>query len=129
MLDHLKQHVAGILASTKTIILFTTGPAGMQAHQYPCEAQGILLYMLVPATADHLLNLEQDPFLVASTARWQLRGTAQLLQRHDGPQDLLLPKLPKANDCVLVQIWPTQLLIYRRDGWGFSATIDIDHHP
>ena len=126
MLDHLKRRVARILAATKMATLSTSGPAGIQARQFPCEADGLTLYLLLPGTSDHLLNLEKDPFSVVSTAGWQLRGRAHVLPLVAGPDSLLLPHLPAAIGCVLVKIQPTQLQIYCQDGWGFRETIDIE---
>jgi hypothetical protein len=126
MLKHLKQRVSKILASTKTVTLSTFGPAGIQARVFSCEAQGIHLYLLLPSVSDQLVNLEQDPGLVVSTAQWQLRGTGRILALHDSPDGLSLPQAPQAEGCVLLQIRPSQLQIYRQNGWGFSETFDID---
>jgi hypothetical protein len=126
MLNHLKQHVNHILSSARTVTLSTWGPAGIQARVYPCEAKGIQLFLLLPAVSDHLLNLEQNPWVVASTAQWQLRGKGKMLALSDGPNALVLCQSSLAAGCVLVEILPTQLQVYRRSGWGFSETIDID---
>jgi len=126
MIDHLKRRVARILASNQTATLSTSGPAGLQARQFPCEADGLSLYLLLPGTSDHLLNLEKDPNSMISTSAWQLRGRAQVLPLMAAPDSLLLPHLPAAVGCVLVKIQPAQLQIYRQNGWGFQETIDID---
>jgi hypothetical protein len=126
MFDHLKRRASRILASTETVTLSTSGPAGIQARLFRCETDGINLYLLLPNTSDHLLNLEQDPQTVASTAAWQLRGVAHIQPLQACPPGLLLPQLPQANNCVLVKIQPSQLHLYRQDGWGFQETIDFD---
>lgn len=129
MLDHLKQRVARILASTDKATLSTSGPAGIQARIFPCEARELYLYLLVPGTSDHLLNLEQSPSAVVSTPGWQLRGNGKALPPQVGPTNLQLPHAPQATGCILVEFQPTQLQIYRKDGWGFIETIDIDSTP
>lgn len=129
MLDHLKQRVARILASTDRATLSTSGPAGIQARIFPCEAREMCLYLLVPGTSDHLLNLEQNPSAVVSTPDWQVRGSGKTLPQQGGPIGLRLPHTPQATGCVLVAFQPTQLQIYRKDGWGFSETIDIESTP
>ncbi len=126
MLDHLKRRVSGILAKTKTVMLSTSGPAGIQAGLFRCESDGVHLYLLLPGTSDHLLNLEEDPLALASTSGWQLRGVAQVLRLQDSPGGLLLPQLAEATGCFLVKIRPLQLQITRQDGWGFRETIDFD---
>ena len=129
MLDHLRQRVARILASTDMATLSTSGPAGIQARIFPCEARELRLYLLVPGTSDHLLNLEQNPAAVISTPDWQLRGSGKALTQQSRPMGLELPNAPQATGCVLVEFQPMQLQIYRKNGWGFSETIDIDSIP
>lgn len=129
MLDHLRRRVSRILTSAETVTLSTSGPAGIQARLFRCEADGVNLYLLLPSTSDHLLNLEEDPRAVASTAGWQVRGVAHVLPLQQSPEGLLLPQLPEAKNCVLVKIQPAQLHVYRQDGWGFRETIDFDPSP
>ncbi len=126
MLEHLRQRAIEILASTQKATLATSGPAGIQARSFPCEALGLTLYFLVPAVSDQLLNLEQEPTVVVSTTDWQLNGNGRILPLNEAPPNLLLPQLPQASGCVLVEIRPLRLQINRRNGWGFSETIDLD---
>jgi hypothetical protein len=126
MLDHLKQRVAEILAVTESATLSTFGQAGIQACVFPCEPRGMLLYLLVPGTSDQLVNLEHEPIAVVTTTSWQLRGIGRLLHLHEAPDGLLLPHLPTAVGCVLVEVQPLRLQVNRNNSWGFSETIDID---
>jgi hypothetical protein len=126
MLDHLRQRVIETLASAQTATFSTYGPAGLQANLLPCEAAGMQLYLLLPATSDHLLNLENQADVMASTAAWQLRGRAVALNSADNPPDLGLLQKTEAQWGRLVVISPTQLNIRRGRGWGYSETIDID---
>jgi len=126
MLDHLKRRVSELLATADTATLSTSGPASIQVSFFRCEADGVTLYLLLPGTSDHLLNLESDPLAVASTSEWHLRGVAQVLQLQKCPDGLLLPQLPEAVGCVLVKIRPLQFQLYRHNGWGFRETIDFD---
>ena len=126
MLDHLRQRVIQALASVQAATLSTYGAAALQATLLPCEAAGLRLYLLLPATSDHLLNLESQPEVVVTTADWQLRGTAVILSHTDYPSDLTLLQKPEARWSRLVEIRPTQLNIRRCHGWGYSETIDIE---
>ncbi len=126
MLDHLRQRIIETLASVPAATLSTYGPAELQATLLPCEASGLRLYMLLPATSDHLLNLESQPEVVVTTPEWQLRGTAVVLHSIDYPPDLCLPHKPEAQWSRLLEIRPTRLHIRRRNGWGYSETIDIE---
>jgi len=126
MLEHLRQRVVETLASIQTATLSTSGPAGIQARAFPCEARGLHLYLLIPGVSDQLLNLEYDPTAVVSTPAWQLHGSVLILNLRDAPAGLVLVHDPDAVGCVLVQIRPFRLQINRRNGWGFSETIDIE---
>lgn len=126
MLDHLRQRVVEALAAVHSATLSTYGLAELQASLLPCESLGLRLYMLLPATSDHLLNLESRPEVVVTTPKWQLRGTAVVLDMPGCPPDLKLPRQPEAQWSRLVEICPQQLNIRRHDGWGFSETIDIE---
>src|SRR5512138_1773898 len=79
MLSHLRQRIATTLAPTDSATLATNGPAGLQADLFPCVARGTQLYLLLPCTSDHLLNLDYDPAAVVTAAGWQVRGRARVL--------------------------------------------------
>lgn len=127
MINHLRQRVAALLAAAQTAILSTSGPAGLHAQSFPCQAHGLLLYLLVPATSDHLLNLEEREDVLVNTSRWQLRGRGRILPLDKGPDVLLLSQQPNAIGCVLLEVYPLQLQVQRLREWGFSETIDIEY--
>ncbi|MBK9054670.1 MAG: hypothetical protein IPL78_28310 [Chloroflexi bacterium] len=126
MLDHLRQRVIETLATVRSATLSTYGPAELQATLLSCEAVDMHLYLLLPATSDHVLNLENQPEAVVTTSDWQLRGLALILDSADYPPDLSLYRKPEAQWSRLVEIRPTQLHIRRRHGWGYSETIDVE---
>ncbi len=126
MLAHLKQRVVEVLAPVRSANLATSGPAGLQARVYPCEAVGMCLYLLVPGTSDQLFNLEYEPTAVVSTPQWQLHGHGHVLPLNQAPPALSLPTLAEAMGCVLVELRPTRLQINQLQGWGYGETIDID---
>ncbi len=64
----------------RTAVLATSGPAGVQASEFPCEAIDLNLYLLVPQTSDHLFNLEHDSAVTLLTPEWELRGARPRLQ-------------------------------------------------
>ena len=127
MLDHLRQRVIEALASVPSATLSTYGAASLQATLLPCEAVGLQLYLLLPATSDHLLNLESRPEVVVTTPDWQLRGTAVILTPATYPPNLILLQKPEAQWSRLLTIRPSQFNIRRTNGWGYSETIDIDN--
>lgn len=126
MLDHLRQRVIEALASVRLVTVATYGPAELQASQVSCEALGMCLYLLLPVTSDHLINLENRPEMVVTTPEWQLRGRALVLARGEGPCELTLCHEPDSEWSRLVLVQPTQLNLRRRHGWGYSETIDIE---
>ena len=123
MLDHLRQRVAETLAQTHTATLATFGPAKLQANVFPCEGAEDELYILVPRTSDHLLNIENNPAVVVTTENWHLQGTAEVVARC--PAGLALREASDAPWCQMVRIAPTRLHIMPADARAFSETIDV----
>lgn len=126
MLAHLQQRIEEVLAPVQQANLSTSGPAGIQAQLFPCEAVGMTLFLLVPGTSDQLFNLEQQPTAVVSTAAWQLFGQGHILPLEQAPAELKLPQSANAVGCVLVRLQPERLQINQQHGWGYGETIDID---
>jgi hypothetical protein len=125
MLNHLRQHIATTLEKARSATLATSGPAGLQAHVVPCAASGILLYLLLPRTSDHLLNLEHDPAVVVTTAEWQLSGRGHVVTKVECAAAQLL-KAPDAPWSVVVEVQPARVAIAQRTGWGAAETIDLE---
>lgn len=125
MLDYARQRASEALRLPLSAVLATSGPAGIQAGEFPCEAIDLDLYLLVPKTSDHLFNLEHDSSVTLLTDVWELKGQAQILS--PGVSDLRLDLLrkPGAEMCVLVRVDPYQLQIRREEGWGSIETIDL----
>ncbi len=125
MLDYARQHASEALKIPRYAVLVTSGPAGIQAGEFLCEAIDLNLYLLVPKTSDHLFNLEHDSTVTLLTAGWELKGQAQIVP--PGPSDLKLDLLrkPDAEWCVLLHVDPCRLQIRREGGWGNLETIDL----
>jgi hypothetical protein len=126
MLDHLRQRVIEVLAPVQNATLSTCGPAGIQAHIFPCQALGLHLYLLVPSTSDQLFNLEHEAAAVVTTPEWLVRGTGWRRPLALAPAGLSLADAPYAAGCDLVEIEPHRLQINRPCGWGYLETIDMD---
>ncbi len=125
MLDYAHQRASEALSLPRTVVLATSGPAGVQAGEFPCEAIDLELFLLVPKTSDHLFNLEHNSSVSLLTAGWEMQGNAQVM-----PSELLNLKLgllqdPSAKWCVLVRVDPCILQIRRKKGWGNLETIDL----
>ncbi len=125
MLDHLRKQVVDALAAATQVTFATHGAAGLQTSFLPCQAVGTRLYVLVPKTSEHLVNLEGSREIVALTERWELRGKAHCIPLSSHPE-LALAQMPDAAWNALVEIHPIRVQIAREDGAGYSATIDID---
>src|SRR5512137_320315 len=104
MLDYARQRVIEALRLPRTVVLATSGPAGVQAGEFPCEAAGLDLYLLVPQTSNHLFNLEHDSAVTLLTAEWELKGQAQLRPPGAPGLELNLLQEPAAEWCVLVRV-------------------------
>jgi len=125
MLSHLREQIAATLEKARSATLATSGPAGLQAHVLQCAASGIELYLLLPRTSDHLLNLEHDPAVVVTTAEWQVAGRARVVTQAQCAAALLL-EAPTAPWSVVIQVQPMRVSIAQREGWGAAETIDLE---
>ena len=121
MLDHLRQKAAQTLASTRSVTLSSYGPADIQASRVLCEAQDLTLYIVIPRSSNHLLNLENRPAIVATTDTWDLQGNARVLNREEIPVGIALPETGSA----IIAIQPTRLTIHSLTGLGNIETIDF----
>ena len=125
MLDYARQRAIEALRIPRTAVLVTSGPAGVEAGTFPCEAIDLDLYLLVPQTSDHLFNLEHNSTVTLLTPGWQLKGEAQIISPNAPDLELDLFKEPGAEWCVLVRVDPCQMQIRREEGWGNLETIDL----
>ncbi len=133
MLDYARQRVIDALRVPRSAVLATSGPAGVQAGEFRCEADGLDLYLLLPRTSDHLFNLEQQPGVTLLTAGWELKGEARVLPPGAPCHDLELLKELGAGAAwsewyALVRVAPHQLSIRREAAqprWGNVETIDL----
>lgn len=126
MLEPLRQQVSAALASTSAATIATSGPGGLHADSYPCEALNLRLYLLLPRTSDHLVNLENDSSVVVLTERWRLHGEGHVLPADNYPEPLALQKSPDAKWRVVVEVRPTRLELEPEGGWGYRETIDLN---
>jgi hypothetical protein len=126
MLNHLRQHVAVTLEKVRSATLATSGPAGLQAQVVPCAASGLLLYLLLPRTSDHLLNLEHDAAVVVTTAEWQVWGQARVVTTVHCSAAMRLLEAPDAPWSAVIEVQPTRVAIAQPTGWGAAETIDLE---
>jgi hypothetical protein len=124
MLEHLRQRVIETLASVRTVTLSTSGPAGVQASRFPCEAVDIELFVLVPRTSDHLFNIESQPDVAVVNESWNLKGQARLVARALCPPGL--GQQPEAEWSEVVQVRPDRLTLLCRETGSPVETIDVD---
>jgi hypothetical protein len=125
MLETLRRRVMDALMGETAATLSTYGPGGMQVGFFPCEADGLVLYLLVPASLDVLFNLESETAVVVTTPNWQMEGEAHVCTLPAGPPALQLARSPQAAGCVLVSVCPRRVHFSWREGWGYRETIDL----
>lgn len=128
MLDYAHQRAIQALKVSRRAVLVTSGPAGMQASEFTCEAIELELYLLVPQTSDHLFNLEHVSAVSLLTDKWEMKGVARIISSHTVDLELGILRQPEAEQSILVQISPCKLQIRREGGWGNLETIDIKSH-
>lgn len=122
-MDYARQRAEQIMTFTRRVILITNGPAGVQASECACEICGLVIYLLVPRTSDHLFNLETEPGVILLAGRWMAKGKAVLVW--SAPRDLEIMKTTGAEWCQLVLLRPDEIQILRLDGWGSIESIDL----
>jgi hypothetical protein len=125
MLDYARQRAVEALRTPRSAVLATSGPAGVLASEFPCEALGLDLYLLLPQTSDHLFNLEHASGVTLLTPAWELQGEAQICTPGSSEIELALLRQPGAEWCVLVRVDPHQVHIRRQAGWGNLETIEL----
>lgn len=125
MLDYARQRAIEALGTPRIAVLVTTGPAGIRASEFRCEAIELVLYLLVPQTSDHLFNLEHDASVTVLIAGCELKGQAQIVASGTPDLDLGLWREPGAEWCVLVRVEPSLIQIRSERGWGNLETIDL----
>ena len=126
MLDHLRARIEAALSEPKAVLLITHGPSGLQASRWPCEAQGLRLFVLLPAVSDHLVNVDASGSAeaVVVTDHWRLEGRAV---RCASPSSALaLTRRVDMPWSLVVEVRPTRLHLLRPDGWGDGETLTID---
>lgn len=126
MLDYARQRAIEVLKIPQTAVLASSGPAGVQAGEFPCEAIDLDLYLLVPQTSDHLFNLKNDTAVTLLTSAWELKGEAHIIPPNAPVPDLGILREPASQWCVLVGVNPCQVQIRREEGWGNLETIDLN---
>lgn len=126
MLEPLRLRVIGALKNESSATLSTSGPGGIQAGFFPCEADGLTLYLLVPASSDVLFNLESETAVVITTPGWQMEGKAEIRSLLQAPAALQLVHSPRAAGCVLLAVTCWRLHFNWGEGWGYRETIDCN---
>jgi hypothetical protein len=128
MLEALRQRVREALAAEAAATLSTNGPGGIQAGFFPCAADDLTLYLLVPSASDVLFNLETETAVVVTTPRWQMEGEGQVCPLRPAslaPPVRRLVRLPRAAGCVLVALPCRRIHFNWEEGWGYRETIDL----
>ena len=125
MLDYARQRAIQALNMPQTVVLATSGPAGVQAGEFPCEAQGLVIFLLLPRTYDLLFNLEHNGSAILLTSGWELTGEAQIVPASAAGLELSLLQEPGTEWCMLLRVDPVRIHIHRAGGWGNIETIDL----
>jgi hypothetical protein len=126
MLETLRLRVIESLSKENAATLSTNGPGGIQAGFFPCEADNLDLYLLIPASSDVLFNLETNSDVVITTPGWQLEGEAKVYPLAQATSSLQLVYSPRAAGCVLVNVRCRRIHINWSEGWGYRETIDCN---
>jgi hypothetical protein len=124
MLETLRLRIFESLSKENAATLSTNGPGGIQAGFFPCEADELDLYLLIPASSDVLFNLETNSAVVITTPGWQMEGQAKVCVLSQAPPTLQLVYSPRAAGCVLAGVRCRRIHFNWSEGWGYRETID-----
>ena len=125
MLEYLRDRVKEKLEKTHSAILATGGPAGVQVSYCPGQGLGLHLFLLVPATSDHLFNLENQTEVVVTTEDWQLIGWARVLKGENIPPELELKKNENNRREEVIEIVPYRFEFIIPEETRVVETIDL----
>ncbi len=119
MLEHLRRRIVEALREEKTVNLATHGPAGLEIS--PCEARsdGLTLFLLIPATSEHLVNIEANPEVAITQDHWRLTGTAI------SPCDSLLCPETEQSGLTRMVVCASRFEFLAKDTLQVMETIDI----
>jgi hypothetical protein len=124
VLSHLRKRAELTLAQTHRASLSTCGPADIQTDCFNCTSAGLLLYVEVPYSSDHLFNLESHTAVVVTAPGFHLRGCARLVDAGRSPAGLVVGSGEGAWRA-LVEIRPVRLQILDENGL-IVETIDVE---
>jgi hypothetical protein len=127
MLDKLRDDALTIVAGTPECALASFGPAGLQSSYVACQVRDGCIYLLVPLTSDHLLNVEEQGDVLITTPTWQLRGAAMLLAADEPrvglPGDLIAHALEQGR--VVLEVFPVRMQVEPGVRERYRETIDF----
>lgn len=126
MLELLRNRIKSALSAETAATMSTNGPGGIQAGFFPCQADHLTLYLLVPSSSDVLYNLESQSAVVVTTPGWQLEGQAHMLPLSEAPPTITLDRSPRAAGCLLVAVTFQRMHFNWSEGWGYRETIDCN---
>ena len=125
MINYAREKAIKIMENSKSAIMATTGPSGLQIGELPCEAAELTIYFLIPRTSDHLFNLEQNSQVVLHTDQWELTGQGEIIPDAKKWPNISLVTPGSAMWYVLVKVIPSKIQVLRHGEWGPSETIDL----
>jgi hypothetical protein len=125
MLDTLQHTVREAFRMTREVILATDGAAGILAQRFPAEGRELRIYLLVPATSDHLYNLEGCAKLALAAENWDLTGSGRILEVDEAAEDLGLLKTANVHWSRILEVEPQRMHLYRKENQAVEETIDF----
>jgi hypothetical protein len=129
MFNNLREIGLALIAASPHCTLSTTGEANLEASMVTCVIAGGRIYALVPATADHLLNLEHETEAILTTFSWQVRGTARIIpaaRSQDGTMPADIVRDASARGLAVVEVLPLRMHMTDSGSWHTLQTIDFD---
>lgn len=123
MLSHLRARIVEALEQSPSVMLATSGPAGLQLSTCAAWHDDLRLVLLVPQQSDHLVNLETAAAAAVTGPGWRATGIGQVRPTPAAALNLEASELAwKA----VVELQLVRFEFVEADGATVYETIDID---
>lgn len=123
MLSHLRARIVDALEQSPSMMLATSGPAGLQLSTCAAWHDDLRLVLLVPQQSDHLVNLETEAVAVVTGPGWRATGRGRVQPTPTAALNLEASELAwKA----VIELQLTRFEFVEADGATVYETIDID---
>lgn len=123
MLSHLRARIVEALEQSPSVMLATSGPAGLQLSTCAAYHDDLRLVLLVPQQSDHLVNLETEAACAVTGPGWRATGRGQV---RPAPGAALEFEESELAWKAVIDMQLVRFELVEADGATVYETIDVD---